>query len=104
MARYMQIASDMRGKVDVLAKRLNMSNDDVADLAYIINLAVRACPRAVQSTVRGNIVGTAVKDYCDVAMTKETDKKTGRQFNKIVIRAKGSDKLVQEVSGGDELE
>jgi hypothetical protein len=55
-------------------------------LGFVVNLAVRACPRGVQHTVRRNIVSKAVQDYCYVSMSEVED--NGRTFHKISISSK----------------
>lgn len=108
MARYMQVASELRKEVEsfvnvfvkgeplthevagqpVAIDPQDRVNEAARQLGYIINLAVRCAPRAVQSTVRKNIVQEAVGRYCDVTMTQEEDKVTGRTYNKIHITSK----------------
>ena len=102
MPRYLEVVKDLRKEVErFLEAYLDPPNNEsedwkahrlasaARDLGYIINLAVRACPRAVQSTVRRNIVGGAVSSYCHVTMTKEVDPKTGDTYNKIHITPNG---------------
>lgn len=101
MARYEKIAADMRTKVIALAKRCEMSPTDVADLAYIINLAVRCAPRAVHSTVRRNIVAMAVKDYCRVDMLEEYDALTKKKFHRIRIQPNGMDPIKAIIEGDE---
>ena len=93
MARYLEMAAELRKDVNILLEQvfehgdwLPMEKDELATkLGHIINLAVRCNPRQPQGTVRKNIVATAMKDYCKVTMTQETDERTGREYNKIHI-------------------
>ncbi len=91
MARYLEVANDLRRQVETILNSVEtgVSREELArQLGHAINLAVRCAPRAVQSTVRGNIVRTAVGNYCNVTMTKEEDENTGRTYNKILIETK----------------
>lgn len=85
MARYLETARKLHDAIEKFAKRLNLTNEDIADLGLIANLAVRCCPRACQSTVRRNIIAEAVKGHCNVSMNKVRDEKTGFEFNAISI-------------------
>lgn len=102
MARYMETAADLAKEVDSLMKDItDLYFGDALDLddeeaeqntfatarqiGHIINLAIRACPRGVQHTVRLNIVREAVGKYCKVSMTEEVDERTQRTFHKIHI-------------------
>lgn len=97
MARYMETAAELRKEVQSLMEdnHLIPQKDEplkqvvAQKIAHIINLAIRSCPRGVMGTVRKNIVQEAVRDYCRVSMTKETDERTGREYNKIHISPKG---------------
>jgi len=98
MARYLEIAEQLQKKVkQFVESNLLRGNsvcnevDSVAveDLGHIINLAVRCNPRQSQGVVRENIVKVAMRNYCDVTMTKERDGETGREYNLIHISAKG---------------
>lgn len=100
MARYLDTASDLRKEVNSFMEAYVKDNHPMVEdsanmkeaavqLGHIINLAVRCSPRAVQGTVRKNIVATAMGKFCEVAMTQEVDEKTGRNFNKIHITPKG---------------
>ena len=77
MLRYLETAGILHTEVEAFLEkhflettpeRLEEKNHAAADLAYIINLAVRCAPRSVQRTVRRNIVAAAVKDRCTVDM------------------------------------
>jgi len=91
MARYMEIASDLRKEVDKFLESFGITQDTQAAndagcmIGHIINLAVRCAPRPVQSTVRLNIVKEAVGHYCKVTMTEELDERTGNTYHKIHI-------------------
>jgi hypothetical protein len=91
MARYLEIAEEGRKEVVALINDLTAANPgiDAKDLAIkigrIVNLAVRCAPRAVQSTVRKNIVHGMVRDYCHVTMTEVTDERTGNTYHAINI-------------------
>jgi hypothetical protein len=41
MARYLETAKQLRGAIERLATRLNLTNEDVAEIGLIANLAVR---------------------------------------------------------------
>ena len=87
---YMQTADELRKEVETLVNALeagwSVPPVDIAkQIGHIVNLAVRCAPRAVQGTVRKNIVSKAVEKYCRVTMTRETDERTGREYNKIHI-------------------
>jgi hypothetical protein len=91
MARYMETADDLRKEVETLVNALEVGwcvpPDAIAQkIGHMINLAIRACPRGVQHTVRLNIVKEAVGRYCKVTMTEETDERTGRSYHKIHIQ------------------
>ena len=93
MPKYLETAADLKKEVDALMYLItsDMEVDPAVaakQIGYIINLAVRCSPRGVQGTVRKNIVATAMKDYCRVWITRETDERTGREFNKIHIEPK----------------
>lgn len=81
MARYLQTVEKLRQEVDGFL----LKNPEACpvELGHIINLAVRCSPRAVQGTVRKNIVSGAMTNHCDVTMTKEPE-----GFNKIHIKVK----------------
>jgi hypothetical protein len=103
MARYMETADDLRKEVesfvegnllqlhpgledgDPCGRDSELINQMVCQIGHMINLAIRACPRGVQHTVRLNIVREAVGRYCKVTMTEETDERTGRSYHKIHI-------------------
>lgn len=85
MPRYLETAKQLRGAIEKLAARLNLTNEDVAEIGLIANLAVRCCPRACQSTVRRNIIAEATKGRCNVTMNKVKDLVTGFEFNAISI-------------------
>lgn len=94
MAKYMETANNLlKPEVESLMYLITSGMEvdpgvAAKQIGHIINLAVRCCPRGVQGTVRKNIVEAAVKDYCKVWMTKETDERSQRTFNKIHIVAK----------------
>ncbi len=94
MPRYLETARKLREEVQsfvnnfILVDRHGETPDSIVQLAHIINLAIKCSPRGIQSTVRKNIVAMAVKDYCNVTMTKEFNESTGRHFNKIHIVSK----------------
>jgi len=103
MARYLEVAHELGREIEKFIKAYGPGAADenqmaraaqllgvkeammARDLGYIVNLAVRCSPRAVQGTVRKNIVEAAVGKWCRVAMTKGHDEQTGRDFNKISI-------------------
>jgi len=90
MARYMEIAGDLRKEVDSFLNQFIHEEYDTPEeaakqIGHMINLAVRCAPRPVQSTVRLNIVREAVGKYCMVTMTEETDERTGNTYHKIHI-------------------
>jgi hypothetical protein len=77
MPKYLDVSEELRGEVntflDAFVKEDDLGRFDprptaAVKLGHIINLAIRACPRGVQHTVRRNIVATALKDYCKVDM------------------------------------
>lgn len=97
MPKYLDVSEDLRTEVNNFLNAFIRPDDlgrfddrprAAVALGYIINLAIRACPRGVQHTVRKNIVATAVKDYCNVAMHECFDEKSGRSYNKIEITSK----------------
>ena len=88
MARYMEIASDLRKEVDSFLNQFiheEYQQEAAVKLSHMINLAVRCAPRPVQSTVRLNIVKEAVGRYCKVTMTEGLDERTQRTYHKIHI-------------------
>lgn len=93
MARYLETARELGKDVESLIEYLTLPEPDMEQvavkIAHIVNLSVRCSPRGVQGTVRKNIVQEAVRKYCRVSMTKETDERTGRSYNKIHISPKG---------------
>lgn len=85
---YLETAEELRQEVEVYLDTYcgeDQVHEAAVKIGHIINLAIRACPRGVQHTVRKNIVATAVKDYCRVSMTECTDERTGRSYHKINI-------------------
>ena len=102
MARYMEIAGDLRKEVesfvegnlldlhpglesgDPCGRDSQLINQMVVQIGHIINLSIRACPRGVQHTVRLNIVKEAVGRYCKVTMTEEVGNQ-GATYHKIHI-------------------
>lgn len=98
MARYLETAKQLRGKIESLAVRLNLTNEDIAEIGLIVNLAVRCCPRACQSTVRRNIVAEATRGHCQVSMNVVTDEITKKSFNAISIAPIGVKKAVTEAA------
>lgn len=98
MSRYLETAAKLKDEINAFMQQFVNDIDQMEPqkfmeeaavaLGHIINLAVRCNPRQSQGTVRKNIVATAMKDYCNVSMTRETDERTGREFNKIHIEAK----------------
>lgn len=101
MARYHQIAQQINAEVQKFAQRHNLTNGDVAQIGHIVNLAVRACPRACQHTVRQGIVQGAIDGFCRVTMLPGTDPVTGRRFNKIRITANGETMGIDEGNNDD---
>ena len=96
MARYLEGAGDLAKEVERFMTAFfspegfdkvddHIRNQAVSQLGHIINLAIRACPRGVQHTVRLNIVKEAVGKYCRVTMSEEVDERTQRTFHKIHI-------------------
>jgi len=85
----METAADLAKEVEGLVDSLegcNLAPSYLANkIGHIINLAIRACPRGVQHTVRLNIVREAVGKYCKVTMTEEVDERTQRTYHKIHI-------------------
>jgi len=102
MARYLEVAEQLQSHVKAFVEMFIVGDDTgldiipkpdekaVEDLGHIINLAVRCNPRQSQRVVRKNIVEVAMRNYCDVSMTKEYDEKTRREFNLIHISAKAT--------------
>ena len=92
MAYYMEAAGKLKSDVDSFLQFVPIEDVPAAAVAlgHIINSAVLCNPRKPHGTVRKNIVVEAMKSYCKVTMTKETDERTGREFNKIHILAKGN--------------
>ncbi len=97
MARCLETAEQLRKEVEsfitteLTGTRTHEGpevNQVAARLGHIVNLAVRCNPRQSQGTVRKNIVAIAMRDYCKVTMTRETDEITGYEFNQICIRPK----------------
>ena len=96
MARYMEMATNLQEEVnkfmDAYVRRDGITEQETFEagvqMGHIVNLAVRCNPRPSQGTVRRNIVAKAVENYCLVLMNKETDEKTGREYNKISIMPK----------------
>lgn len=97
MPRYLDVSEDLRKEVnnflDTFVRPDDLGRFDpqpraAVALGYIINLAIRACPRGVQHTVRKNIVATALKDHCNVSMSECFDEKSGQSYNKIEITSK----------------
>ena len=90
MARYMETAADLAKEVEALLAECAVCEGEKVGaitqrVGHIINLAIRACPRGVQHTVRLNIVREAVGKYCRVTMTEEMDERTQRTYHKIHI-------------------
>lgn len=90
MSWYMETAGDLRKEVNHFLRYLfgetPISREETAQkIGHIVNLTIRACPRGVQHTIRKNIVQEAVRDFCHVSMTEETDEHTGRTYHKIHI-------------------
>lgn len=100
MPRYMETAEELRSEVNQFLRIVEsymvdagLPSDSVqgalteaaVHMGRIVNLAVRCSPRAVQHTVRKNIVQKAVRDYCRVGMAEVVDSETGRTFHKIDI-------------------
>lgn len=98
MPRYLETAKQLHGAIEKLATRLNLTNEDIAEIGLIANLAVRCCPRACQSTVRRNIIAEALRDRCNVRMNVVTDEITGKTFNAISISPIGVVKEVTETA------
>lgn len=96
MARYLETAKQLRGAIEKLSARLNLTNEDIAEIGLIANLAVRCCPRACQSTVRRNIIAEATKGHCIVTINVVTDEITGKTFNAIRISPLGAIREVTE--------
>lgn len=91
MARYLQVAEQVRSAVDSFLEQFVSEDQRQAaaiQLGHIVNLSVRCNPRPSQGVVRRNIVAKAMENHCKVAMTKEADEKTGREYNKISILSK----------------
>jgi len=97
MSRYLETAESLGERVRAFLDLINRvtvpiptnKEPEVAvALGHLINLAVRCNPRQAQGTVRKNIVAVAMRGLCKVTMTKETDEKTGRTYNKIHIHPK----------------
>lgn len=85
MARYLETARKLHDAIEKFSTRLNLTNEDIAELGLIANLAVRCCPRACQSTVRRNIISEALRGHCNVSMHQVKDERTGFTFNAIDI-------------------
>lgn len=103
MSRYLEVAA----QITPLARELEsfivteVDKPQVAELiARIVNLAVRACPRGVQHTVRLNIVRAAVKGLpVRVGMEARTDEKTGRVYHALTTLPVGVVKTLPTVEG-----
>lgn len=93
MPKYLETANDLRKEIEhfvdayVLTPCPDICAATIA-LGHIVNLAVRCNPRQSQGTVRKNIVAKAMQKYCEVQMTRETDEKTKREYNKIHITSR----------------
>lgn len=91
MARYMEIASDLRKEIEGIMELVPVTCPEcdrmsiAQKIGYAVNLAVRCAPRPVQSTVRYNIVREAVGKWCKVSMTEEVDERTQKTYHKIHI-------------------
>lgn len=84
MSRYLEVASETKKIAqDLLAMVPEDSRPAAAEMvARIVNIAVRSCPRAVQHTIRLNIVRTAVHGLpVKVGMVEKTDERTGRTYH-----------------------
>ncbi len=96
MSRYIETSTKLQELVDTFLDEhasetyAPATPEAAIALGHIINLAVRCNPRQSQGIVRRNIVATAMKHHCNVTMTKETDERTQRTFNKIHITGKDS--------------
>ena len=88
MARYLETAREANAIVERLHHQLNFTPQQMEDLGHLVNLIVRCAPRAVQSTVRKNIVQTAMGRHCRVRMEKIYDDKTDRAYNKVTITSR----------------
>ena len=92
MTHYMENAKRLQKDIyDFVEEHITV--DDQFDsaiiaLGHIVNSAVLCNPRKPQGTVHKNIVAEAVKGYCNVTMTRETDPESGKEYNKIHISAK----------------
>jgi len=87
MSRYLHTIEELRKQVETFVEFYSLTDrkEALVQLGHIVNLAVRCNPRQVQGTVRKNIVQGAMQKYCLVEMFRETDPKTGVEFNKIQI-------------------
>lgn len=89
MTRYLEVAGQAKQLVqDLVAMVSEDARPAAAELvARIVNLAVRACPRGVQHTVRFNIVSTMVRGMpVRVGMVEKKDEKTGRIYNALTTK------------------
>lgn len=92
MSRYLETAAQIKPLVQQVLDHVpedSGAHPVVAELiARIVNLAVKACPRGVQHTVRLNIVRAAVQGLglVKVGMEDRQDEKTGRTYHALVTQ------------------
>lgn len=92
MPRYLEVAREgQKFAEDVMQIIRGESPEDQARVAECIarvaNMAVRACPRGVQHTVRLNIVRTICANLpVRVSMVEKKDEKTGRTYNALMTQ------------------
>lgn len=84
MAKYLQTAGELKKLFNDFMETNELPASAAVQLAHIVNLSVRCCPRATQGTVRKNIVEIASGDFCNVSMTAEISE-SGYSFKLIHI-------------------
>lgn len=106
MARYLETAAEANNLAREIMTYIVAENDKprVAELlARLVNLSVRSCPRAVQHTVRLNIVQRACKDLpVKVSMATKVDERTGRTYHALVTQPLGVETATVEGANNDE--
>ena len=89
MARYLEVAAQATSIARDLVEMVPEDQRPAAAelVARIANLAVRACPRGVQHTVRHNIVAAVVRGLpVRIGMEERSDLKTGRTYHALVTQ------------------
>lgn len=93
MPRYLEVAKEgQKFAEDIMTIiRGPMGEQEYAQVAELVarvaNMAVRACPRGVQHTVRLNIVRTICANLpVRVSMVEKKDERTGRTYNALTTQ------------------